>query len=83
VFPQFGAAQTLVGFHRLHRYGGGWVYNLWMVFYDLASFSVILFAASGVYLWYKLTRRRALGWTCLAASFGFTAGTILYFVYAP
>jgi hypothetical protein len=80
---EHGTAQMLVGMHRLHRYGGGWLYDLWMVTYDLASFSMILFAVTGVYLWYKLTRRRALGWTLLAASFAFTTGTILYLVYAP
>ena len=79
----YGAAQTLVGFHRLHGYGGGWLYDLWMIMYDLASLSMILFAATGVYLWYKLTRRRALGWALLGASFAFAVGTILYFVYAP
>ena len=79
----FGAAQTMIGFHRLHRYGGGWVYDLWMVLYDLASVSMILFAASGVYLWYKLTRRRLLGWVLLAAGLGFTAGTMVYLVHAP
>ena len=39
---------TLVGFHRMHRYGGGWLYDLWVVCYDLASLSLILFAISGV-----------------------------------
>lgn len=78
-----GAAQTLVGFHRLHGYGGGWVYDLWMVVYDLASFSMIVFAVTGVYLWYKLTRRRALGWVMLAVGVGFTVATMIYLVHAP
>ena len=80
---QFPARQTLVQFHRLHRYGGGWVYDLWMVMYDLASVAMIVFSFSGIYLWYKLTRRRLLGWALLALSFLFTAGTMLYLVYAP
>ena len=79
----FGVAQTLIGFHRLHGYGGGWAYDLWMVLFDLASFSMILFAASGVYLWYKLTRRRMLGWVMLGAGLGFTIGTMIYLVHAP
>ena len=79
----FGAAQTLVGFHRLHGYGGGWVYDLWMVVFDLASFSMILFAVTGIYLWYKLTKRHALGWAMLGTSFAFAIGTVLYLVHAP
>ena len=79
----FGAAQTLVGFHRLHGYGGGWLYDVWMVVFDLASFSMILFAVTGIYLWYKLTKRRALGWAVLATGFAFAAGTVIYLVHAP
>ena len=78
-----GAALTLVGFHRLHGYGGGRVYDAWMVLFDLASFSMIVFAATGVYLWYKLTKRRALGWAVLATGLTFTTGTILYLVHGP
>ena len=79
----FSTRQTLVHFHRLHGYGGGWLYDLWMVMYDLASASMIVFALTGVYLWYKLTKRRTLGWLLLAASFCFTAGTLVYLVHAP
>jgi hypothetical protein len=80
---RFSTRQTLVHFHRLHGYGGGWVYDTWMVLYDLASASMILFAASGIYLWYKLTKRRLLGWVLLAVSFSFATGTMLYLVHAP
>ena len=75
--------RTLIHFHRLHGYGGGWMYDMWMVLFDLASLSMIVFALTGIYLWYKLTRRRALGWALLAVSISFTAGTIVYLVHAP
>jgi hypothetical protein len=80
---QHGTRQVMVQFHRLHGYGGGWMYDVWMVLYDLASASMIVFALSGIYLWYKLTKRRALGWALLAVSFTFTAGTMIYLVHAP
>jgi hypothetical protein len=80
---RFGTSQTLIGFHRLHGYGGGWAYDLWMVMFDLASFSMILFAASGIYLWFKLTKRRTLGWLCLASGGALTVGTIVYLVHGP
>ena len=56
------ARTTLVGFHRLHGYGGGWLYDIWVVFYDLASLALILFTLTGIYLWYRLTKHRLLGW---------------------
>ena len=78
----FNAAGTLNAFHRLHGYGGGRLYDLWALLYDLTSASLILFAVSGIYLWFKLTRRRRLGWALLALSFGFTATTLATFVLA-
>ena len=74
---------TLVGLHRLHGYGGGWLYDLWAVVYDLSSAAMVLFAVSGIYLWYKLTKRRLLGWVLLAVSFAFATGTVLYLVRSP
>ena len=76
-------AGTLNAFHRLHGYSGGGLYVFWAVLYDLASASMIVFALSGIYLWYKITRRRALGWALLAISFAYAGGTMLYLVYAP
>jgi hypothetical protein len=77
------ARGALVGFHRLHGYGGGWLYDLWAVAYDLSSAAMVVFAVSGIYLWYKLTKRRLLGWVLLAISFAFATGTVLYLVNSP
>ena len=77
------ARTTLVGFHRLHGYGGGWLYDIWVVFYDLASLSLVVFSLTGIYLWYRLTRRRLLGWVFLGISYGYAGVTILYLMYAP
>ncbi len=75
--------ETMVGFHELHGYVGGKLYNLWAFLYDLASFSLIVFAFSGIYLWYRLTKKKLLGWVCLAISYGYAAVTMLYLIYAP
>jgi uncharacterized protein len=77
------ARGTLVGLHRLHGYGGGWLYDLWAIAYDVSSAAMVLFAVSGIYLWYKLTKRRLLGWALLAVSFGFATWTVLYLVNSP
>ena len=73
---------SLKAFHRLHGYSGGGLYVFWAVLYDIASASMILFALSGIYLWFKITRRRALGWALLAISLAYAGGTIAYLGYA-
>jgi hypothetical protein len=77
-----GAVGTMHGLHRLHGYGGGWLYNLWAVVYDLASVALIVFAVTGVYLWHRLTRRRLLGWTLLSIGVGYTIAMVLYLMLA-
>jgi hypothetical protein len=75
-------AGVLVQLHRVHGYGGGLIWNTFVFFNDLASASCILFALSGVYLWWKTAKRKIWGVACLAASCAYTAGTILYLMYA-
>lgn len=72
---------ALVGFHRLHGYGGGWLYDLWAVLYDLASGAMIVFAVSGVVLWHRLARPRWPGWVVLACGLAFTASTLSYLLW--
>ncbi|MDH3445297.1 MAG: hypothetical protein OEN50_15335, partial [Deltaproteobacteria bacterium] len=74
---------TMVSFHRLRGYGGGVLYSLWSLLYDLASFSLIIFAFTGKYLWYRLTKKKTLGWIFLGISYGYAAVTIFYLLYAP
>jgi len=75
--------ETMIAFHELHGYGGGLLYNVWALFYDLASFSLIVFAFTGIYLWYRLTKKKLLGWIFLAISYGYATVTVLYLMYAP
>ena len=65
-------------FHRLHGYRGGWNYVLWAFFYDLSAIAMILFAVTGVYLWYKTERNRWPGYFILGAFTLFTAFTFYY-----
>jgi len=75
--------ETMVTFHRLHGYDGGALYAVWAFLYDLSSFSLILFSVTGIYLWYKLTKKKLLGWIFLAISYGYASATVLYLMYAP
>lgn len=70
------------GYHRMHGYHGPWMYKLWTLLYDLASLSLIVFAATGVYLWWKLSKRRVWGVLCLTASWSLAVGTVAYLMLA-
>ena len=65
-------------FHRLHGYHGGGNYFAWAIMYDMAALSMILFAITGVYLWYRIERVRWPGWLILAVFTLLTAYTIYY-----
>jgi len=73
---------TAMALHRLHGYGGSWLYTLWAVLYDLVSVALIAFGLTGIYLWYRLTRRRLVGWIVLAVSYGYTVVSVLYLLYS-
>ena len=69
---------TLHQFHRLHGYNGGWNYQAWAFVYDLSALSMIVFALSGFYLWYRTERTRWPGWLIIIALTLFTAFTLFY-----
>lgn len=78
---QFTAAGTMVGFHRVHGYGGGWLYNLYVLMMDLASIATILFGLTGLYLWYRLMRKnRKWGTIVLSAGIVYTIIVISFFM---
>jgi hypothetical protein len=78
-----GWQRILIGFHRLHGYGGGWLYDLWAVLYDLASLSMIVFAVTGVWLWFRLAGRYWPGLVILGAGLALTLATAGYLLLAP
>jgi hypothetical protein len=69
---------TVHQFHRLHGYHGGLNYITWAVVYDLSALSMILFAITGVYLWYKTERIKWPGWLIIIAFTLFMAFTMFY-----
>ena len=78
---EFGFADLANGMHRLHGYKGGWLYWVWALFFDLASAALIVFALTGVVLWYQMGGNRIPGLICLLVSFGFTAAMISYLMW--
>lgn len=72
-------ASVMNDFHRLRGYEGTWRRWLWAFLYDLSCISLLVFAFSGVYLWWKLEKNKRTGIVFLVASTAITAFTILYF----
>ena len=75
------AHQVIAVFHRLHGYGGGWIYNLYMFMMDLSSISLILFALTGIYLWLRALKKRFWGMIFLALGIIYTTIVIITFYY--
>lgn len=53
--------ETITIFHRMHKYGNELGYNLFMFMMDLASVSLLVFALTGIYLWFKILRKKTWG----------------------
>ena len=62
--------------HRVHGYGGGTWFDVYLVMMDLASLALLIFSITGVYLWLKLVRIKWLGWLILSLGFGYTAWVV-------
>jgi len=67
-------------YHRIHGYGGGLKYDLYLFMMDLTSFSLIIFVITGVYLWLKILRNKFWGLLLLALGFLYTGWMILTFL---
>ena len=67
--------------HRIHilrGFKGGWAYTAWAVMYDTSCFAMILFAITGIIMWFKRRKQFRHGWWCLLA------GILIpvFFIYA-
>ena len=78
-----GIQTVLNRLHHLNGYQGGLRFWLWAAFLDLVSLSMFLFAATGVYLWYRTKQDRRLGWILLGGSTVFVITAIADLVFSP
>ena len=74
---QLGFGSIASRIHQLSGYAGGAGYFLWALLLDVTAVSLLVFAASGVVLWWRL-RGDLLGGCLLGAS---TAWTLFYLVW--
>ena len=73
-------ASVMNDFHRLKGYTGSWKHQIWSFLYDLSCVALIVFALTGVYLWWKKARRKSVGIIFLFVSTGITVFTVIYLI---
>ena len=73
--------QIVSVFHRLHKYGGGVIYNIYVFMMDISSLSLIVFVISGIILWLKVIKNRWLGIVFLLTGVVYTLWVFLTFWY--
>ena len=78
-----GLVGTLIMLHKVSGYDDQLIFDAYAFFCDLAGLSMILFAISGVYLWWKRVKNHTWGILCLLASCAYAAAMMLYLAYAP
>lgn len=80
---KYGFAYLMNRLHSFRWYEGGILFQLWALLLDLAAVAMILFALSGILLWYTLkARNRRLGWFILCSGGAYTVGSIVYLMVA-
>jgi hypothetical protein len=67
-------------FHRLRGFTGNWAHKLWFLLYDLSCIALVLMAITGVYLWWKLEKKKKTGIIFLFVSTGITIFTVMYII---
>ncbi len=53
--------------HILRGFKGGWAYTAWAVMYDVSCFSMIIFAITGIIMWFRKKKKFRHGWWYLLA----------------
>ncbi len=72
--------QTLVTFHRLEKYGGGPVYDMYIFMMDLSGIALIIFSLTGIYMFFTTIKRKAIGWVILSVSIAYTLFVVFSFL---
>jgi hypothetical protein len=68
-----GAMAALVRIHHLASvHYGYWVYNAWGVMLVLTAVALLIAAGTGVWMWTRIPRERAVGSALLLGTLGFT-----------
>lgn len=66
--------------HVLRGYKGGWAYTAWALMYDISCVAMMVFAITGIMMWYRARKRFRYGWYYLAAGMLIPLAFIYMFV---
>ncbi len=73
---------VLHGMHVLRGFKGGWAYTAWAVMYDVSCLAMLVFAFTGMVMWYRVRRRFRYGWWYLVTGILIPVGIIsLYMIW--
>lgn len=76
-FPNLGIAQIMGSMHKTHHFtmevGALW---LWALFEDLLGLAMVLWAVTGLVMWWQLKRTRVLGVASLLLALGIAAAVM-------
>lgn len=70
--------RTIKQFHFVHGYAGGYWFYVFMM--DLAALALVLFGVSGIYLWWKYSKTKWLGFVLLISGSLYTIYVVSYFM---
>ncbi len=73
----FTVAQQI---HVLRGYKGGWAYTAWAVMYDLSCLAMIVFAITGIIMWYRIRKNFRFGLCYLSSGIAIPIVIILLFI---
>jgi len=68
------------GIHVLRGFKGGWAYTAWAVMYDISFTAMLVFAITGMMIWYRNRQRFRYGLWYLAAGLALPGSMILFFM---
>ena len=67
--------------HVLREFGGGWAYTAWAVMYDVSCFAMLIFAITGIIMWFRVRKRFRYGWWYLATGILIPVGIIYLYIF--
>lgn len=66
--------------HRIHSYGGGFIYDLYVIMMDLCSIGLIIFSITGFVLWLKVINNKIWGYLFFFLGISYTLWVIVTFI---
>ncbi|MDH3649347.1 MAG: PepSY-associated TM helix domain-containing protein [Saprospiraceae bacterium] len=73
-------ADAMIGIHRQRGYGGPLQYSLYALLLDIVGVALIVFAITGIIMWFKLLRNNKIAWIIFVGGFIYVLITIILLV---